>query len=287
MPTQKKSPNRKARKTARGHQKSLSGKILPPLDVRSSSSLAQFKKRILSGPVTIVMVYADWCGHCHEMRPHFDAAAKTPNRSMQAISVNETMLDQVNQTINSSINKNAKSIDVEGYPSILIVDNQGNKVTDINAVHDTNVMKKVMSQPVNSTNAIKKTFDAGESEEPSVQPVQNNTAKNPLNSYVGEDKLLGSVASSIRPNRPSNLKENKNEIAPVSPSNPKNDIASQQKQGIVGGSLFGILSQSAYTLAPAAVLLATAAAVMNKRKSKKAYKKSKKASKKTMKRRRM
>lgn len=289
--TTRKKTNRSVRKTSRGHQKSLSGKILPPLDVRSTDDLANFKKRIMKGPITIVMVYADWCSHCHEMRPHFDAAAKSVNRSMQAVSVNETMLDKVNQTINESINKNAKSIEVEGYPSILLVDNQGNKVSDINPVRDTAVMTKVMTEPVTPP------------EEPEVEslPVKNagsatgtdgsakgtdgsatdtfGSANQLMNSYVGEDKLLGSIASSIKPNRASNLKNNTDAIAPVLPSNSNRDLTGvKQNKGIVGGSLFGAISQSAYTLAPAAVLLATAATIMSRKRTRKSHKKGKKKS---------
>jgi len=266
--TTRKKTNRRVRKTSRGHQQSISGKILPPLDVRSSTSLNEFKKRILSGPITIVMVYADWCGHCHEMRPHFDAAAKSSNRSMQAITVNETMLDKVNESINNSINHNAKPIEVEGYPSILLVDNQGNKVSDINAVKDTNVMTKVMSEPVSNTSnaSSKKVNNAKEGAVNGEGLISNEVQNNVLNSYVGEDKLLGSVAS-IKPNNKSNLKMNKGAIIPVSPSNVNHDlISNEKKQGVVGGSLYGAIAQSAYTLAPAAILLATAATMMNRHK---------------------
>ena len=27
--------------------------------------------------------YADWCGHCHTMMPHFDAASKSANKSFR------------------------------------------------------------------------------------------------------------------------------------------------------------------------------------------------------------
>jgi thiol-disulfide isomerase/thioredoxin len=139
----------KMRKTARRHRASTAGKILPPLDVRSTKHLKEFEKRIKKGPLTIVMVYADWCGHCHTMAPHFDAASKSPQRSIQSIKVNEQMLDSVNDYMSKNVPQNSKPISVEGYPSILIVDNKGNKVTDIEPVRNTKTMTEVMNKSAN------------------------------------------------------------------------------------------------------------------------------------------
>ena len=144
--TTHKSRRRGGRETARGHRRSTSAKIFPPLDVRSDDMMSALKKRILAGPLTMIMVYADWCGHCHHMMPHFDAAAKSANRSVQAVKLNETMLNAANSSINTDINQSAKPISVDGYPSILLVDRMGNKVTEIEAVKNTETMRKVMNE---------------------------------------------------------------------------------------------------------------------------------------------
>ena len=136
---------RHGRKTARGHRQSTSGKIFPPLDVRSNNMMGELTKRIRAGPITMIMVYADWCGHCHHMMPHFKEAAKSPDRSVQAVMLNETMLNKANSSI-TSINQSAKPISVDGYPSILLVDRMGNKVTEVEAVKNTNTMTKVMNE---------------------------------------------------------------------------------------------------------------------------------------------
>jgi thiol-disulfide isomerase/thioredoxin len=113
--------------------------------VRSNKHLKEFEKRIKQGDLTIILVWAPWCPHCHTMMPHFDAASKSPNRSIQAIKVEETMLPAVNQVLTSNINKSAKPLNVEGFPSIIVVDKQGNKVTDIEPVRDTKSMTNLMN----------------------------------------------------------------------------------------------------------------------------------------------
>ena len=97
--------SRRPKRTVRRHRTSTAGKILPPLDVRSKKHLSEFEKRLKKGPLMIMMVYADWCGACHTMMPHFDAAAKSPGRSIQAVKVNEQMLQDVNKSINEKVNK--------------------------------------------------------------------------------------------------------------------------------------------------------------------------------------
>lgn len=266
------SDKKNARKTARGHQQSVSGSILPPLDVRSDKDLSELKRRIKMGKITIILVYADWCGHCHHIMPHFDAASKTPGRTIQSAKVNDTMLDKVNQSINQEINQNAKPYKVEGYPSILLVDQNGNKVSDVNPVKDTKVLSEVMRQmsPPAEGESQEKMSEEREGEPNSLNMSQegetankstsigrllgknNGLAAKRQNSYTGEDQLLGSVAASL----PS--------IA--QPPRAKGDMINRSRNAQLGGSLYGALSQTAYTLAPAAALLG-AAALMMKRQS--------------------
>jgi len=275
------SDKKKARKTARGHQQSVSGSILPPLDVRSEKDLSELKRRIKMGLITIILIYADWCGHCHHIMPHFDAASKTPGRNIQSVKVNDTMLDKVNQSINQGINQKAKPYKVEGYPSIILVDQNGNKVSDVNPVKDTKVLSEVMRQmsppregfrregegegegmraegegeregEPNSLNNVQEGEEATSTSIGRLLGKNNGLATKRQNSYTGEDQLLGSAAASL----PS--------IA--QPPRAKGDMINRSRNTHVGGSLYGALSQTAYTLAPAAALLG-AAALMMKRQS--------------------
>jgi thiol-disulfide isomerase/thioredoxin len=210
-----------AKKATRRRRSSVAGKIMPPLDVRSPKHLRELKKRIEKGPVTFILVWATWCPHCHTMMPHFDAASKTPNRSVQSIKVEESMLPAVNDYLSKNINRSAKPINVEGFPSIIVVDKKGNTVTDVEPIRNTATMSKVMTDAgplaekagINNSNV--PNMAANESVKTSIKNManENSTNKNKgllanigaeetglavastKNRNIGEEELKGSIAS--------------------------------------------------------------------------------------------
>lgn len=205
--TRSRKPSYKKRYT-RKHRYSTAGKVFPPLDVRKPSHLKEFERRIKKGPLTVILVYADWCGHCHTMMPHFDAASKSPARTIQSVKVNEEMLNSVNNYINKNVNKSAKPLEVEGYPSIILVDNKGDKVSDIEPVRDTSTMTKMMSQPVTNANANTNSgvtnanlgLTANNSSSGLVNSKRPSASLNTLNADIGENELKGSLNSgSMKP----------------------------------------------------------------------------------------
>jgi len=300
------------KESGRGHSRkrsSVAGKILPPLDVRSASSLKDLEKRIRAGPLTMILVYADWCGHCHHMMPHWDRAAKTSGRSVQVVKVNDTMLGQVNSTVNQSINRRAQPIEVEGYPSILLVDNQGNKVTDMEAVKDSVVLSKAMKEsgplaeeaglseaedsPKNSIRSIVPSFPRNVQESEAEEELQEDIPVSPQR-IEEEDATPSSLYASSPPTaneRKAILVSNSLSMAPSNKIRggganglTQSDIRIAPSGGGVsactpgnrrGGGLYGALSQSAYTLAAPALLLGMAGYVMkSKRRSTKKGRKS-------------
>jgi thiol-disulfide isomerase/thioredoxin len=156
----KSKPRRTARKgkkhtyTARGHQQSTMGKILPMIDVRSKSSIMELLKRINLGPVIIILLYTDWCGHCHEFMPHFDRAAKNPNCSVQTAKINNNILPEVKKAM-KRYNQSAESFDnIEGFPSLFVLNNKGKNETMIEPIKDTSIMTKVVNELGNRSNSM-------------------------------------------------------------------------------------------------------------------------------------
>jgi len=235
----------KPRKTVRRHRRSTSGKVKLPLDVRSDNDLPKFRSLLKDKGLTIILVYATWCPHCHTIMPHFDAAAKSPNNTVSAVKINETMLDKVNNYIKNNVNRSAKPLNVEGYPSIILVNKNAEKITDIEPVRNTASLTKVMENAgplaeevslnknasnVNRNNNPKNVVNSIVENEVVVNSnsVKNNKAllknlgventglangsKNasPRNFDIGEDELKGSIASENEPKNNIKLNSSKN-----------------------------------------------------------------------------
>ncbi len=135
MPIKSRRRNRNSvrtpKKSRRRHSvQSTIGNILSPIDVRSPKDIPGLMKRIMSGPVTIILVYADWCGHCHEFMPKFKTMIKSPNRTTQVASIENSMEKQVNEALQNN-NSQVKLMSVKGYPSVNAVDMQGNFIKEI------------------------------------------------------------------------------------------------------------------------------------------------------------
>lgn len=341
---------RKGRKTVRGHRHSTTGTLYPPLDVRTPNAVQDIIKRITKGPVTVVLIYADWCGHCHTLMPHFKAASKLPQRNAQVISIRDDMLPRYNKAINS-FNRSAPELNVEGYPSVLLVGPDGTKLSEIastkEALHSAMVnagpvaVEAGLAEPMSIVSTTQRQLPSPRTESPEeivnnvvkneiVSPSRNsvngnrNSVKNvtmeeigmeptglatqPSFEHLDNDEIINGekigVAPSVSTNtsmydpstkrktlsgmnipesaikkssstitakeiedsslhQPLTSVNNETTSSLVVP-NDTSDIIPIRTKGIKGGSLYGIMSQSAYRLAPAAVLLATAAAIMKK-----------------------
>jgi hypothetical protein len=92
--------------------KVVKGRLSPPVDVRSKGEVADLEKLLGRGPLTLVLVYADWCGACHRFKANtWNNVTKMTNRTMNIGSVREDMLPETSLA-NSKISH---------YPSLLLV----------------------------------------------------------------------------------------------------------------------------------------------------------------------
>lgn len=147
--SQKKQKKQTKQKTTRRHRASTVGKVTLPLDVKSEKDLPALKKLLDKKPLTIILVYATWCPHCHTIMPHFDAAAKNPQNTVSSLKLRETMVPSAYDYIKKNVNRNAAPIQVDGYPSILLVNQKAEKVADVETKQDTAYLSKVMRESGN------------------------------------------------------------------------------------------------------------------------------------------
>jgi thiol-disulfide isomerase/thioredoxin len=121
-----------------------------PVDVRSKKDVGAFEGLLGSGPLTIVLVYADWCGHCQTFKQNmWNQVTAMPNKTLNTASVHYDMVE------NTSL-KNAK---IDGYPSLLLVGTDKKPATFKEDGSQTNAMpapqsieelKNMVNTPVNT-----------------------------------------------------------------------------------------------------------------------------------------
>ena len=87
-----------------------------PVDVRKESQVSEVTALINNGSVTLVLVYADWCGHCHKYLPTWKNLTNTPGRTANMVSVHHDMMPKIPAIANAKI---------DGYPSVLKVEPSG------------------------------------------------------------------------------------------------------------------------------------------------------------------
>lgn len=248
----------------RRHKKrgSAAGRLMSPVDVTSMKDLKGMWERISKGPLTVVLVYAPWCGHCHQLMPHFDAAAKSRDRTVQVVKVNDQMLPAANTYMRQNM-KSAKPIEIDGYPTVLLVKKDGTQIP-VNHTNDTARLTKLMNQAG--------TVAAEEQPNKATIPNIANSVTKPVAQagsnmenmdIIGSDEPFEMSEPSepvITPGRmnattampPMSEEEESYKPAPIQAMG---GGMRRSRKRTNGGSLLASMSAAAYQLAPAAVLL--------------------------------
>jgi len=97
------------------------GKIVPYVDVRSPKDIPKFESMISMGP-TLVLVYADWCGHCQRFKKNmWNEVANSENRNMNVAAVHYDMVDKTTM----------KNANIEGYPTLFEIKTPSKTATPV------------------------------------------------------------------------------------------------------------------------------------------------------------
>lgn len=210
-----------------------SGRISAPVDVNSADKVQKFESLI--GPV-LVLVYADWCGHCQHYKPLWKQLEKDPNRSINMASVRDDMVS------NTSLSQRASP--VSSYPTVLLIGKNGKAV---NFKNKAGAESEAIPDHGNMENMRAIVRNAGTPEgEAALTP--SPVIRRPNVEEVPEPNVFSKPSGPAR-----------------SPPNIAADVVNSSKERTTqGGSLFELLSQTAYRAAPAAILLGAAVAAQKK-----------------------
>jgi hypothetical protein len=82
------------------------------LDVRTPKDIPSFEQLLSKGPMAMVLVYADWCGHCTNLKQKvWNDSTLSKTKHINTAAVHYDMLDQTS----------LKNTPVQGYPSMFLV----------------------------------------------------------------------------------------------------------------------------------------------------------------------
>jgi thiol-disulfide isomerase/thioredoxin len=249
--------------------RSVMGRLMPPVDITDAGNLNELDSRIAAGPLTLVLVYADWCGHCQRFKPMMSKLENEAGRSIQTARIRDDVFPQ------SSLSGEKLS----GYPSLMLVDKNGKSKMFKNAEGETTNtipeytdMNKMMTIVRNAGKPEGQSISLGEPVSPEVissPTVAPNVAVNTPKSIVA-DRLSPSQVNSL--NKTMAASNNATLREATKPLGSGSGSSSQQ--GGFSGGLFSQLMSASQRLAPAAALFLGAEVVKRKSKSRKTRRRS-------------
>jgi len=89
------------------------------IDVKKLEDIAKLTENIKNNVATLLLVYADWCGHCQTFKKDiWKNLSSVPNRKVAMAQINESVLAQ----------SPFADLKIDGYPTVALVDNKSKAV---------------------------------------------------------------------------------------------------------------------------------------------------------------
>jgi thiol-disulfide isomerase/thioredoxin len=270
------------------------------VDVRSKGQVSQLLDLIKKNKIVVVLVYADWCGHCqHYKKDTWSKVQSLPNRKVPIAQVNADVLDSTP----------LKSAKIEGYPSVIAIGNDGkmagfkNEVGEqTNAIPNHSDMSMLKSMLTADPSKVLAASGATESPSYDPTPEPEPSSKTPTTSAEQALNDAGDVSVSSLATNTAKSNKSANQVS-ANPPNVEDDLVGQDStysqmpaspmgsptplmesgmplnsqgsvvasgpnsQTLSGGSLLAAMWDAAGRVAPAALLAGTAVAISSRRKS--------------------
>ena len=131
------------------------------VDVRSDKDIEEFENTLSTGPITIVLVYADWCGHCKTYKE--DVWSNIVNWRKEQVENGVPMNQLASVHYDQLPNTSQRNVNLDGYPSVLVVGKDGTAATfpegknalPSQTARDLDALKTMLKAPEFSENATK------------------------------------------------------------------------------------------------------------------------------------
>jgi thiol-disulfide isomerase/thioredoxin len=153
------------------HSNSIQKPNESAVSVRSPEHFSELDKLIEKGPITFILVHADWCGPCQSYKPLWSEMEQSPGRIANMAMVHHDMVE------NSALLKKAK---IPGFPTVLKVHPNGkieeyiseNKKTNaVPNIRDKKAMISMLKEIPNVSNLNKNSNSVKQNSTVSIQPV--------------------------------------------------------------------------------------------------------------------
>jgi len=240
-------PNARSKKGSR-----KSGATMGHLDIKSQHDVKTLMSHMGKTPIIVMFVYANWCGHCHTAMPIYKEAVRTATPGVLNVSVESEQLDNVSKAI-PSIKEN-----VEGFPTLLVMDKNGHVSSKLSASPEN--IRNATSGNVGTPSAVVKTPSAIV-KTPSVIVNTPSVASRLNSETIGLSSPEMVSNEDLLVEQPDYAAE---DAATAEVTSAMNTTGASQNS-MKGGSLYGALASSAYSLAPAGVLMGLAAYTLGRK----------------------
>ena len=104
--------------------------ILTPKAFKKKDDTITISNNDIKGKSGMVLMYADWCGHCHNISGDWDVLANTLNKS------SDMRISAFNSSKNETHQKCVSDIGIEGFPTIFYHNKKGDVVAEYNGPRD-------------------------------------------------------------------------------------------------------------------------------------------------------
>lgn len=136
------------------------------IKVISARNVPKFERSMNKG-IWFVWYYAEWCGHCKNMKGEWDVLTKSPPKGINIASVESKSLPKMNNAPN-----------VMGYPTIKLYDN-GQEVEDYEGERTSQGFNNFLSEFIKKAKPSHKHPSRSTKKRPTVIRVPNNNILNP------------------------------------------------------------------------------------------------------------